>query len=91
MVNKLRKNAGETIPETLVAVLIMAMAFLMLTGAVVTAARINSSVRNNEMTVSNSSQQTVDTAYAITVKYDDTAQQMQSTLYQTENGYYYYE
>ena len=47
---KLKKTNGESIAETLVAVLLMSLAFLMLVGAVVTAARINDRVRNSDVT-----------------------------------------
>ncbi len=38
---KLKKNAGETLAETLVSLVIIALALLMLPGAVVAAARVN--------------------------------------------------
>ena len=43
-----RANAGESIAETLVAVLLMTLVFLMLTGAVVTAAHINEAIKNEQ-------------------------------------------
>ena len=44
---KTKSRAGETIAETLVAVLIIALAFVMLCGAVGAAARVNASANNN--------------------------------------------
>lgn len=45
---KLKKTNGESVAETLVAVLLMSLAFLMLAGAVVTAARINDRAKQAE-------------------------------------------
>ena len=45
---KLRQKTGETIAETLVAVLIIAIAFVILTGAVAAAARVNERIKNDE-------------------------------------------
>ena len=47
--NRITSRAGESIAETLVAVLIMALAFLVLTGAVLTAARINARIQNKDV------------------------------------------
>ena len=42
-----RAQAGETLPETLIALLIVVTTFLFLTGAVVTAGRVNASIEND--------------------------------------------
>ena len=46
---KIKAKKGESIAETLVAVLIMALAFLILVGAVMTAGRINARIKNGEV------------------------------------------
>ncbi len=43
---KLKAKFGESIAETLVAVLVLALAFLMMVGAVTASARVNSRVKN---------------------------------------------
>lgn len=42
---KLRRNAGETLAEMLVSVLIISLGMLMLSGAIIAAARVNSRAR----------------------------------------------
>ena len=44
--NKLRRNAGESLAETLVALLISALAIVMLAGAIATATRLVTSSKN---------------------------------------------
>ena len=86
---KLKQKTGESIAETLVAVLIMSLAFLMLTGAVVTAARINHRAKNEEVAFSSGGTST-ETAVSIGLGLSPSGS-MNITLYETENGYYYYE
>ncbi|MBP5167494.1 MAG: hypothetical protein ILP09_09580 [Oscillospiraceae bacterium] len=84
-------RAGESIAETLVAVLIMALAFLMLTTAVTSAARINSAVKN-EASAPDTASAPADQAYGLSVRVGGSAEKnTTATLYKTENGYYYYE
>lgn len=45
---KIRSTSGETIAETLVTMIILSLAVLMLAGAVVTSARINSKADNTD-------------------------------------------
>ena len=85
---KLKQKIGESIAETLVAVLILSLSFLMLTGAVVTAARLNHRAQNADVAfVSASSGETRN----VTVSLDGVAADVEVTVHQTENGYYYYE
>lgn len=46
---RLRQSAGETIGETLAAILIVAMSFVFLAGAVVSAARVNATLTAEEI------------------------------------------
>lgn len=48
MKKRIRSRAGESIAETLVAVLIISLAFLMLAGAVTAAARVNEGIKNEK-------------------------------------------
>ena len=87
---KLWTKRGESISETLVAVLIMAMVFTMLTGSVVTAARINSRLKNDEAAFVAGASVDAD-GWGVTFSMNDQTRHQAATLYQTENGYYYYE
>ena len=86
-----RKNAsrGETLPETLVALLTAALTFLFLSGAVVAAARVNSSVKNEQVAFQTASlaDKTSEQHFSVTIDGMGTA----ARLYRTTNGYYYYE
>lgn len=100
MQKKLHSQAGESIGETLVAMLIVVMTFSFLTGAVVAAARVNTRLRNQNISFDTSSPETL-SHYTITVSSggtpvetldpDDTSSGLAVTLQKTENGYYYYE
>ncbi len=46
---RLTSRAGETLPEVLVALLIVTLTFLFLSGAVMSAARINSRLENEKV------------------------------------------
>lgn len=48
IMNKLLNKKGETIVETLAAILIVALCFVMLQNSIVTAAKINNSTENNQ-------------------------------------------
>lgn len=43
---KRKSSAGETLPEVLVALLLVALTFLFLTGSVISAAKVNSALKN---------------------------------------------
>jgi hypothetical protein len=51
IIGKLSEISGETIVETLVSMLIVVLAFMMLAGAIVAAARVNSATENRTMFV----------------------------------------
>lgn len=92
---KLRSRSGETLAEVLIAVLIVSLTFLFLSGAVVSASKVNASVKNEEVafkvagggdTVLGISDP--DGRVSVTI---GGAFVSGVTLYQTGNGYYYYE
>lgn len=89
---KLKRKTGESIAETLVAVLILSLAFLMLSGAVVTAANVNKAAKNEDVAFSTGG---TPTATVVRIEIDrvpsDSSPEIDITLYETGNGYYYYE
>ena len=99
---KLTKNTGETIAETLVAVLITTMALTILAGAIVTAARVNAREKNqNEALILTQVTDDENTAIEdlgavkIAIKEGSNiisiSQGTSAHKYRTKNGYYYYE
>lgn len=89
---KRRSKAGETLVETLVSVLIAALAFAFLSTAAVTAARINAAAREDV-----SFRYIAEREETVTVTaegaHSGTGQKTGSeevTLYTTDNGYRYY-
>lgn len=49
IIKKFKKNKGETLSETLFALLIIALALIMLPGAVVSASKVNHAVKNTTL------------------------------------------
>ena len=89
---KLNSQKGETLVETLVAILIIAVGFIMLSGAIVAAARVNASVKNTEV-VFNMAGQSSDETEASIVHGSGAGGQSTSvtvTKHKTENEYVYY-
>ena len=88
-----RARSGESIAETLVAVLIMALVFLMLTTAVMAAARINAALKNPDVAYTAADPAApIDDSYGLTIRVGvQEAVDAHAKLYQSENGYYYYE
>lgn len=82
---KIKKNNGETIVETLVALLIIALCFLMLQTSIVTASKINKKAME----------------YNVSFKLSNTSKDITVTIdgnkvnningYISDGGYYYYE
>ena len=89
---KRRSKAGETLVETLVSVLIAALAFAFLSTAAVTAARINATAREDVSFRYNAERKGTVTVMAEGAG-SGTSQKTGSeevTLYTTGNGYDYY-
>ncbi len=92
-VNRLRSNAGESMVETLVTMIILSLAVLMLSGAVVTSAKVTKKADNT------------DTAFVTTDQHQETGIMMITddseiathgvflnvNVYKTQNNYLYYE
>ena len=86
---KKRSRAGESIAETLVAVLIMALVFLMLSSAVTSAVRINGELKNQETVFSTGDRETEDVV--LTVAVDAQTPVSANAKHHRSNGYCYYE
>ena len=90
MKKKLRARTGETLSEVLIAMLIVVMAFLFLCGAVVSAARINSRLKNEDVVFQTEGREdkTAEKGFSVSINGTGIGS---VKLYQTKNGYYYYE
>ena len=91
VVQKARSIAGETLVESLVSMLVITMVFAFLVTAIVTAAKINDSVKAEDVSIDLSRAKSVGT---VQVMVD--GQPMPRVLYTVEaegdgTGYYYYE
>lgn len=87
-----RAQAGETLPETLVALLIVVTTFLFLTGAVVAAGRVNDSMKNDAVAF-RVNRDTDEPTPSFEVVLDmDVGEDKTVTVYkqEAENGYVYY-
>lgn len=92
MMKKLRSRRGETLVETLVSLLIVVLCLSFLATAVVTAARINASVRDTDVSVQYGGTSTRQTL-TVTPKgayTGDAGFTAEVQLYTTDNGYRYY-
>ena len=87
---KLRSNSGESIVETLVTMIILSLAVVMLSGAVVTSARVNQRAENADTAFISSQNRPVSHMISIS-KVTGEGANLNVNLYQTENGYIYYE
>ena len=96
---RLLQTAGETITETLVSTLMISMIFMIIVGAVVTAAKINSRNKNEDVAFSHA---TVASSESISLGISAEGSEVFSagngsmdvnkvTLYKTDGDYYYFE
>jgi hypothetical protein len=88
---KLRQSRGESIAETLVALLIASLAIMLLTGAIVTSARINASLKSDDVAfrTERAGAASSGTAY---IRYEtQLPEEVPVAVHTTENGYIYYE
>ena len=82
-------NKGETIVETLVAVLMISLSFIMLAGAIVTASKINKTAYDSIKTFSMDGSTKV-SDFKLTIDGIDVSSD-KVTEYKSSGGYYYYE
>ncbi|MDO4501217.1 MAG: type II secretion system protein [Erysipelotrichaceae bacterium] len=89
MMKKLRKRNGETIIETLIATIIVALALIMLAGALVSASKVNREIKKLDTVLKwNDAYETKD----ILVKHyiDNRTDRNQVKVHTSANGYVYY-
>ena len=86
---KLNSTSGESFVETLAAVIISVLAMMILTGAIVTSARVNHQTENTKTAFTTETQ--TSTKDEITIKEGTTSTTLPVTVYTTENGYIYYQ
>ncbi len=84
---KLRNNSGETIVETLAAVLIVALCFLMLAGAIVTSSKINKQAKEQITPFKVSSK----SSSSANIKINGQSVDSKDYKLYESGGYYYYE
>ena len=91
---KLRSNAGESIVETLVTMIILSLAVVMLSGAIVTSAKVNKKADNTETTFTTTNQQPVQSGIMTITDgsgYDTSSVSLDVNIHKTEHDYIYYE
>ena len=90
--NKIKSPAGESIAETLIALLIVSCGFILLATAVVAAAKVNTSIENTEVVFNISGQDSQ--ASSAVISHGGSAVSVSTsvdvTKYVTQNGYVYY-
>lgn len=91
IVTKLRSSCGETIVETLVTMIVLSLAMIMLSGAVVTSARVNQKADNTETTFTTDAQTSTSGTITIQDTGSSSPASLNVTVYETEHGYFYYE
>ncbi len=86
MIKKLREKKGESIAETLYSTLIISLAFLILAGAIISAAGINAKVKNTDYSL--------DTTYpdgtGHTMQVKIGGENVEVTGFVSDHGYFYY-
>ena len=91
---RLKDASGETIVETLVTMIILSLAVIMLSGAVVTSARVNAKADNTDTAFHvDESQLTQESGVMIITDGSGAANAatLDVKVYKTENDYIYYE
>ena len=85
---KICLKSGETLVETLIAMLIISLVFIFLASSIVSAAKVNSSVKNEDTAFVRDGQSSITDRLSVDGSEVD---QKYVQFYETENGYYYYE
>lgn len=88
---KIHGKAGETIAETLVTMVVLSLAVLMLTGAVVSAAKVNQKADNTQTAFTADQDTGSPKTVVITQNGTDRKISITVNLHETKNKYYYYE
>ena len=86
---RLKNRLGESLAETLVALLIAALAVMMLAAAIVSAARINAGLKNEDVAFRKAQ---TPTSSSVSLTMDNgTPVSVTVNVYETQNDYVYYE
>lgn len=90
--NKIKSKTGETLVETLCAMLLISLTFVMLAGAIVTAARLNKQAQDLEVNF-NTEGNTTSYSKNIIINHNGLSSETTVTAYVTNdsNKYIYYE
>ena len=96
MIKKIKSNSGETLAETLVAILIAALSIVMVTTSVIVAARINDKAKKEDVSFVIGTPTEVGTVYASfsldhAIDSEQTPEAISVVVRSTANGYYYYD
>ncbi len=91
MIKKLRERKGESVAETLYSTLIISLAFLILAGAIISAASINAKVKNQDRSLDMNYENGVG-SLTVKVKNVDLSKEKNVSItgYYSGHGYYYY-
>lgn len=87
---KLRKNRGETLVETLAALLIAVLVLLFLASAIVGAARLNAAIRKTDVSFHYTGAQRQSDPLELVVSDNFTTETVTADEYVDPNGYHYY-
>ena len=90
--NKLRNSNGETLIETLCALLVVVLVFLLLTTSVAVASRLNDAVRDTDLSFhySTAGRQEEALRLRLTREGDPDQYPLEATEYEDKNGYVFY-
>ena len=89
---KLKQKSGETLAEVLIAVLVMTIAFVILTGAVAAAARVNYRAENKSADLASTAASESKVQVSVYGLSPDVSYAEKIKLYKNEDsGYYYYD
>ncbi len=88
--NKLQNSSGETLVETLCALLVVVLVFLLLSASVVAASRLNQAVQSTDLSFHYSTAQAQEGSLTLALKGDTEEYQLEATEYEDENGYVFY-
>lgn len=87
---KLRKNRGETLVETLAALLIAVLVLLFLASAIVGAARLNAAIQKTDVSFHYTGAVRQERPLELEVSDSYTTQTVTAAEYVDPNGYHYY-
>ena len=93
MLKRLKDIAGETLVETLIAVIVIVLALTMLAGAIVTAARVNSAAQSLGTAFNYSASADVEGTQSVTITHDSadpTTVEVTGRQTADDNKYQYY-